>query len=222
MTGAEATLRARKKARTRLEISDVATRLFAERGFEEVTLSEIATAAEVSIKTIFNHFGSKEELYFDRADELREALVATIVDRDRGTTVLDALHALLTQNVVPFPGTGWSRMDDPVQMQRLRSFMATQDRSPALRARRLVIGRELGERIAEVLAAELGRRADDPALLALAEMLTATMGLRDRVLRTALAEGVSARTVRRRVVAVVDEAFTRLRAAFGDVDRPRR
>jgi AcrR family transcriptional regulator len=212
MTGAEATLRARKKARTRLEISDVATRLFAERGFEEVTLSEIAAAAEVSIK---------EELYFDRADELREALVATIVDRDRGTTVLDALHALLTQNVVPFPGTGWSRMDDPVQMQRLRSFMATQDRSPALRARRLVIGRELGERIAGVLAAELGRRPDDPALLALAEMLTATMGLRDRVLRTALAEGVSARTVRRRVVAVVDEAFTRLRAAFGDVDRPR-
>src|SRR3954452_11717265 len=116
MTRAEATLRARKKARTRLEISDVATRLFAERGFEEVTLSEIAAAAEVSIKTIFNHFGSKEELYFDRADELREAVIAAIVERDQGTTVLEGLHALLAQNVVPFPGTGWGRMDDPEQM----------------------------------------------------------------------------------------------------------
>src|SRR3954447_9612861 len=110
-------LRERKKRRTRQEISDVATRLFFERGFEEVTLSEIAAAAEVSIKTIFNHFGSKEELYFDRADELREALVDTIVERDLGTTVLEALQALLTQNAVPFPGTGWSRMDDPVQME---------------------------------------------------------------------------------------------------------
>src|SRR3954469_10417915 len=173
MTQAEATLRARKKARTRQEISDVATRLF-----EEVTLSEIAAAAEVLIKTIFNHFGSKEELYFDRADELREALVDTIVERDPGTTVLEALQALLTQNAVPFPGTGWSRMDDPVQMERFRSFMATQDRSPALRTRRLVIGRELGERITEVVAEELGRRPDEAALLALVEMLTASLALR--------------------------------------------
>src|SRR3954452_17522513 len=147
MTRAEATLRARKKARTRQEITDVATRLFADRGFEEVTLSEIAAAAEVSIKTIFNHFGSKEELYFDRADELRDALLATIVERAAGTTVLDALLELLTQNLVPCPGTGWPRMDAPVQMERFRSCMAPQDRSPALRARRLVIGRELGERI---------------------------------------------------------------------------
>src|SRR3954465_5975723 len=74
-------LRERKKARTRLEISDVATRLFAEHGFEEVTLSQIAAAAEVSIKTIFNYFGSKEELYFDRADEMRDAVIATIAER---------------------------------------------------------------------------------------------------------------------------------------------
>jgi AcrR family transcriptional regulator len=221
MTHVEATLRARKKARTRREISDVATRLFAERGFEEVTLSEIAAAADVSIKTIFNYFGSKEELYFDRADELRDAVIATIVERDRGTTVLDALHALLTQNLVPFPGMGWSGMEDPVQLERFRSFMGTQDRSPALRARRLVIGRELGRRINEVLATELGRRPDDPALLALGEMITATFALRDRVLRAAIAEGVTARTLKRRVIAVVEEAFARLRAAFADVDRPR-
>src|SRR4051794_41078972 len=117
MTQIAAGLRARKKARTRREISDVATRLFAERGVDEVTLSEIAEAAEVSIKTIFNHFGSKEDLYFDRAAEMGDAVVATIVDRKQGQTILGALHALLVDNLVPFPGMGWRRVDDPAQLE---------------------------------------------------------------------------------------------------------
>ncbi len=58
-----------------------------------MTLAEIAAAADVSVKTIFNYFGSKEELYFDRADELTQALIATIEQRPPGTTVLEALHA---------------------------------------------------------------------------------------------------------------------------------
>src|SRR4051794_16478206 len=55
-------LRERKKAATRQTISDTATRLFEQHGFEQVTLSEIATAADVAPKTIWNYFGSKEEL----------------------------------------------------------------------------------------------------------------------------------------------------------------
>src|SRR5215212_4864807 len=170
-TPAAAGLRERKKLRTRTEISDVATRLFAEHGFEEVTLSQIAAAAEVSIKTIFNYFGSKEDLYFDRAEEARDALVATIVDRDAGTTVLAAVRALLTDNFVPFPGAGWAGMSDPVRAERFRAFMATQDRSPALRARRLTLTQELAERLGEVLPAELGRRPDDPTVRVFVAML---------------------------------------------------
>jgi AcrR family transcriptional regulator len=217
----EVTLRERKKARTRLEISDVATRLFAEHGFEEVTLSQIAAAAEVSIKTIFNYFGSKEELYFDRVGEMRESVIATVVERDAGSTVLEALHALLIENMVPFRGSGWGRLDAPDQVEQLRSFFRTQERSPALRARRLMLGQELGDDLAEVLARELDRPPDDPTVLALAAMVGATFELRFDVLRKALDEGLSPRTLRRRVVAVVDEAFVRLTAAFGDVDRPR-
>src|SRR4051794_37232709 len=63
-------LRAFKKARTRLAISDVATRLFVEHGFEHVTVAQIAEAAEVSTKTVFNYFTSKEELFFDRAEDV--------------------------------------------------------------------------------------------------------------------------------------------------------
>ena len=68
-------LREFKKARTRRAISDVATRLFAEQGFEAVTVAQIAAAAEVSIKTVFNYFTTKEDLFFDRAGELIDVLV---------------------------------------------------------------------------------------------------------------------------------------------------
>jgi len=212
-------LRARKKRRTRLEISDVATRLFAEHGFEAVTLAEIAAAADVSVKTIFNYFGSKEELYFDRADELTQALIATIEQRPPGATVLEALRRLLADNVMPFPGTGWGRLNHPDQYGRMQAFLATQDRSPALRARRLTLAEELGDRLADVLAAELHRGRDEPAVCTLTAMLVATLHLRDRAMRTAMAENASARVVRRRVTAAVEDAFTRLAVAFGDLDR---
>src|SRR4051812_1442091 len=99
-------LREAKKARTRLAISDVATRLFAARGFEQVTIAQIAEASDVSIKTVFNYFPTKEDLFFDRAEELMEGLLATVRERPEGTTIAAALHALLSDNRVPFPGIG--------------------------------------------------------------------------------------------------------------------
>jgi AcrR family transcriptional regulator len=215
------TLRERKKQHTRRAISDIATRLFAEHGFEEVTLSQIADAAEVSVKTIFNHFGSKEDLYFDRAEEMRDGLVLTIVGRPTGTTVLEAMRALMADNFVPFPGVGWSGLDDPERRDGFRRFVETQDRSPSLRARRLTLAEELGADLMETLSAELDRRPDDPALRSFVAALMATFAARDQVLRAAVTEGLSGRTVRRRVVALVNDAFGRLATAFADVDRPK-
>src|SRR5882757_5625083 len=74
-------LRERKKAAARQMMSDAATRLFEQRGFERVTLSEIAAAADVSVKTIFNYFGSKEDLFFDAEPQALENLLAALRDR---------------------------------------------------------------------------------------------------------------------------------------------
>ena len=216
MADPAAGLRERKKARLRQEISDVATRLFAEHGFEQVTLAQIADAADVSVKTIFNHFGSKEELYFDRAAEIEETYARTITERAPGVTALAALRSLLVENLVPFSGRGWEGADDP----RLRAFFATQDRSPALQARRLMIGEEISERLRDVLAHQLDRDRDDPGLLSFVALVTATLTLRDRVLREVIADEAPAEEVRRRVTAVVDDAFVRLERAFADVDLP--
>jgi AcrR family transcriptional regulator len=72
--------RERKKLETRRVISDVATRLFMERGFDAVTVAEVARAADVAVQTVFNHFPAKEDLFFDEpgwwagpAQAIREA-----------------------------------------------------------------------------------------------------------------------------------------------------
>jgi AcrR family transcriptional regulator len=214
-------LRESKKARTRLAISDVATRLFAEHGFEHVTLAQIARAADVSVKTVFNYFASKEDLFFDRAEELLEGLVATIRERPAGQTVLGALHELLTENRVPFRGAGWRSLRDPAGYEGFRAFVATEQASPALRARRLVIAEGWTARLAAVMAGELGLPEDDSRAAALAAMFVAVLALRERVMSRSMLEGVSARTVERRVRAAMDEAFARLERAFGDLDRAR-
>jgi AcrR family transcriptional regulator len=217
----EAGLREWKKARTRLAISDVATRLFVERGFEEVTVADIAAAAEVSVKTVFNYFSSKEELFFDRADEVIGAIADAVIERAPGTTVVGALHAVLAERRVPFDPDGWRSLRDPEGYERFRAFIAAEHAAPALRARRLVMAEAWVDRLAAVVAHELGLAAGDARARTLAAMVLAVMGLRERELSAAMLEHASARQVERRVRAVVDEAFGRLTAAFADVDRLR-
>ncbi|MBC3916422.1 TetR family transcriptional regulator [Undibacterium sp. CY18W] len=84
-------LRELKKAKTRKMISDLATRLFMEKGYDEVTTAEIARLAEVSVPTLFKYFPTKEALVFDEQDEREERLIAAVTDRKKGTSILDAL-----------------------------------------------------------------------------------------------------------------------------------
>src|SRR5262245_49663322 len=126
-------LRERKKALTRQAISDVATRLFMERGFEAVTVAEVAEAAGVSIKTVFNYFGSKEELFLDREAEVRAAIVAAVTERPAGTSVTAALTGLFADRCVP-GGEPWSALEDPERLTRFRRFLETWHASDALRA----------------------------------------------------------------------------------------
>jgi AcrR family transcriptional regulator len=86
-------LRERKKRATRDAIAAAARRLFAERGFDEVTVAEVAVAANVSEKTVFNHFATKEDLVFAGGDVRLAQLQAAIAQRPAGTSVLDVFRA---------------------------------------------------------------------------------------------------------------------------------
>ncbi len=85
--------RERKKAATRAAILDAATALFLERGFDGVSVREIADKADVSPKTVFTHFPQKEALVFSDEDERHERLVAAVTGRAPGTTISGALKA---------------------------------------------------------------------------------------------------------------------------------
>jgi AcrR family transcriptional regulator len=87
-------LRARKKRVARQSIAATARRLFAERGFDAVTVAEVAAAADVSEKTVFNHFPTKEDLAFAGREEGIAMLVAAIRERAPGAPVLDVFRTL--------------------------------------------------------------------------------------------------------------------------------
>jgi AcrR family transcriptional regulator len=203
-------LREANKARTRQAISDIATRLFIERGFENVTVAEIADAAHVSVKTVFNYFSTKEELFYDRMDDILAIIVAAVRDRPPGTTVLESLHVLFTERHVPFDDTGWRRLRDPDRYAAIRSFVAAEHASPTLRARRLVIAENWTRRLEELLAEETDAREAK----VLAALVVGLLALRERELSAALLENASARTVERRVRTLMDEGFARLSQAF--------
>lgn len=95
-------LRERKKARTRRAIADAAARLFAERGYEQVAVSDVAREAEVSEQTVYNYFQSKEQLVTDLDQQIQDELCRLIRTRAPGTTpaaaarefVLDAVEGI--------------------------------------------------------------------------------------------------------------------------------
>lgn len=219
MPNPEPGLRERKKAMTRAAISDVATRLFIDRGFDAVTIADIADAAGVSAKTVFNYFGSKEELFLDRDAAMRDLIVDTVAGRAPGTTPTAALGALLAANCI-IDREGWDAVEEPAVRGQFAAFLATWEATPALRARQLMGNELLAAALAAALSGEgAGEGPDDPAVRAFAAMLVSAIHLRQRTICEGLLGDVPGAEVRRRALAVAGEVLGRAAAAFPDLDR---
>ena len=92
-------LRERKKLQTRQQISAAARRLFFERGYDAVTVAQVAEEAEVSEATVFNYFRTKEELFFSGMHSFEAALVDAVRQRAAGQSVLSAFRRHLFDNM---------------------------------------------------------------------------------------------------------------------------
>jgi AcrR family transcriptional regulator len=92
-------LRERKKARTRQLIVDTSARLFAERGYENVAVSDVARAADVSEQTVYNYFPTKEQLVTDREQDIQDRLSELIRSRAAGTTPAAAIREFVLRVV---------------------------------------------------------------------------------------------------------------------------
>ena len=150
-------LRETKKQQTRQEISDTATRLFIERGFESTTIMEIAEAARVAKKTVTNYFPRKEDLALDHHERFVGILAEAVDLREDGESVLTALRhrfrsAADTYSAdAGFSGPDFSRMlaDSPTLTARLRELHELREQALAA----VLPGDELLRRTA---AAQLG------------------------------------------------------------------
>ncbi|MFI6107886.1 TetR/AcrR family transcriptional regulator [Streptomyces sp. NPDC051310] len=98
MTATEG-LRERKKRQTRQHISDVATGLFLERGFDAVTIAEIARAADVSVNTVYNYFPAKEDLFLDRGKGIVDRVARWVRGRRAGESAAEAVLRELREAV---------------------------------------------------------------------------------------------------------------------------
>jgi AcrR family transcriptional regulator len=92
-------LRELKKARTRRLIADTAARLFAERGYEHVSVSDVAREAEVAEQTVYNYFPTKEQLVTDREQQVQDRLCDLIRSRPRGVTPAAAIRDFVLGSV---------------------------------------------------------------------------------------------------------------------------
>ena len=159
--------RSRKRLATRQEISNAATRLFWERGFDQVTVDEIAAAADVGRMTVFNHFRRKEDMFFDRDDEGRDVLRDALRQRDPGVAPIEVLRLLAHRLVAQqSPYVNFS--------PESQSFMATIAGSETLKARARAIRDELAQVVTVALAECAGREPTDAAAHLAANLLLAT------------------------------------------------
>jgi AcrR family transcriptional regulator len=137
-------LRETKKLRTRQEIAEAAMGLFARRGFDHVTVAEVAEAAGVSEKTVFNYFPTKEDLFWDEVPAREAAMVEAVRNRVPGESIPAALERLQSR--------GSGRLCSP----GFAVFARVIEESRALQAKELEIMARYTDALASVIAEELG------------------------------------------------------------------
>src|SRR6266536_418512 len=151
-------LRELKKEQTRQLIAGTAWRLFADRGFDQVTVAEVAREAQVAEATVFNYFSTKEDLFYWRLEAFGTRLADAISARPAGEPVLAAFRRALMAE-----GGLLTQLEagDPEALARLRTVNRVIAASPALLAREQQAITRNAESLAALLAAEIGAPADD-------------------------------------------------------------
>jgi AcrR family transcriptional regulator len=148
-------LRERKKEQTRQAIREAALRLFAERGFDGVTVAEIASEANVSVATLFNYFPTKEDLVYARMEAFEAKLIRAIREREPGESVLTAFGRFVLDI------GGLLASTDTEANERLAAIARLVTASPALLVHEREISAQYTQSLAALIAEETGATAGD-------------------------------------------------------------
>ena len=207
---AEIGLRERKKHQTRQLIWEAARRLFEKRGFEAVTVAEVARAADVSEVTVFNYFPTKEDLFFGGMQFFEEQLIEAMRSRARGESALKAFRRALLDGVDGLASK--PRQDAILKAAKIVSA------SPSLVHRERDVVERYTKRLAELLALETNAGADDVVPIAVAgAMMGAHRALVDYVRKQVLA-GVRGVRLTQDYQSQARRVFARLERGLAEYD----
>ena len=192
-------LRARKKARTRDTIADAAISLFLARGFDQVSVSDIAATAEVSKPTLFRYFATKEDLVLHRFADHNGEAARVVRDRRPDLAPMTALHRHFRARLDQFePVTGLNDHPQVVAFHRL--VFST----PSLAGRLTQYMLDDEDALAAALGPGIGARLQAAQVIAVQRVLARTNWQK-------IADGRTAHDVRPEAIADADQAFTQLR-----------
>lgn len=204
--------RERKKQQTRQLISDVARRLFVERGFVTVTVADVADAADVSVNTVYNYFPTKEDLVFDREEETVDLPSYWVRERGPGVSAAEAVLAGLRRDVTErSPWVGLK--DDWHKLLRMVQEAAS------LRARLLHIQYRTADRLTETLRAEVDAPPEDPLPELVAVQLMGVQGVVQRTVGRCAQQRRPVDETAELVLAKLDAAESLLSEAVRDYAR---
>jgi AcrR family transcriptional regulator len=193
-------LRSRSRESLRAEIAEVAFKVFAERGFDQVTATEVAAAAGISRASFFRYFESKEDAVFVVQEKMGVNVADALRRRPGGEDAWSALRRALDIVVATY------QRDPDEALARLRLIR----RTPALRSHQLDRLQQWKEVIGRALAERLGVRGDDIKVDAL---VGAALGALDAALtRWSLSDGAED------LIALIDEAFAVMADPFPPLD----
>jgi AcrR family transcriptional regulator len=205
-------LRERKKALTRQRLSDTATRMFLDRGFDAVRVTEIAAACDVSEKTVYNYFPTKESLVLDRWESTAKALRIALADP--GPHPVDAVRRVLAGELAALTSWLTTQSDQAAAVESMRKFSELIAATPALRAYSNETRNELTGLAAALLAGRAGLAADDPGPQITATALIGLWGVHFTALKKHLDRAGTPQAIYDAVSAEVDEAAGLLRTGL--------
>jgi AcrR family transcriptional regulator len=197
-------LRETKKLQTRQAIAAAGMRLFVKRGFDHVTVADIAEEAGVSEKTVFNYFPTKEDVFFDEVPERLEALADAVRQREPAESLVTAMHNLHAAQCSRLASPGFAH------------FARTIEDSPALQAKEIEVMAQYTGVLAETIREELGLHPADAQIAA-----NLLMSVHWQFFRNARAHALAGRSgpaAVRRLRQDLERAYRLLEHGLGDLE----
>jgi AcrR family transcriptional regulator len=207
-------LRERKKEQTRQRIGEAAHQLFVERGFDAVTVADVARAADVSEGTVFNYFPTKEDLFYSQMEAFEEALLDAVRNREAGESVLEAFRKLLVDR--------GRRLADEDRPDLIATAARVVNESPALQAREREIVDRYTHELAALIAEETGARDGDVVPKVVANALMGTQRELRAYVWARVLDGLRGPELAADVRKQANRAFARLERGLADYAVKRR